>query len=72
MYSEKAKAPVRPDEEAKIRQSVRTAVEACRACDGGSDCVGALMNLFRYLPDSVRSIVEDEQTKALEHIVGGD
>ncbi len=66
------KAELRPGDEDRIREAVRIAIHSCRECDDGSNCVGALMELFRYLPPSVRNIVEDEQTRALEKLVGGD
>ena len=40
------------------RQAVRVAIASCRQCEEGGDCVGALMELFRYLPPEVKSIVE--------------
>jgi len=63
---------VRSSEEARIREAVRVAIASCRQCEEGGDCVGALMELFRYLPPEVKSIVDDEQARALEQIVGGD
>ena len=64
--------PVPAGEEERIRAAVRIAVNSCRQCGAGPDCVGALMDLFRYLPTEVRAIVEDEQARTLEKIVGGD
>ena len=72
MVTEPTKVQIRPEDEQRIRQAVRIAVEACRECAKGADCVGALIDLFRYLPTELRSIVEDEQARALERIVGGD
>jgi len=66
------KIELRPADEMKIRRAVRVAIRRCRECADGGDCVGTLMDLFRYLPPEVRSIVEDEQARALEQIVGGD
>lgn len=68
----KVEHDIRPYDELRIRESVRVAMQGCRQCDGGSECVGALMELFRYLPPEVRGIVEDEQARVLEGLVGGD
>ncbi len=72
MAEDRPKVELRSDDEERIRRAVRIAVAACRACGEGGDCVGALMELFRYFPPSVKQIVEDEQARALEQIVGGD
>ncbi len=69
---EQSRVQLRPGDEVRIREAVRIAINSCRDCGDGPDCVGALMDLFRYLPPEVKGIVEDEQAKALEHIVGGD
>lgn len=63
---------IRSDEEERIREAVRVAVRSCRECDGGSYCVGPLMDLFKYLPPDVRKLVEDEQARELGNMVGGD
>jgi hypothetical protein len=66
------KTEIRPIEEERIREAVRIAVRSCRECDAGTDCTGPLMDLFKYLPEDVRAIVEDEQARALGDMVGGD
>ncbi len=66
------KTELRTDEEERIREAVRIAVRSCRECDGGTDCVGPLMDLFKYLPPEVRKVVEDEQARELGNMVGGD
>jgi hypothetical protein len=63
---------IRPDEEKRIRQAVRMAVSSCRLCGDGSDCLGSMIDLFKYLPPEVKHIVEDEQAHALQMMVGGD
>ena len=63
---------LRSEEEERIREAVRIAVRSCRECDGGTDCVGPLMDLFKYLPPDVRRVVEDEQARELGNMVGGD
>jgi hypothetical protein len=63
---------LRPGDEERIREAVRIAVRSCRDCDGGTDCIGPLMDLFKYLPADVRKVVEDEQSKELGEMVGGD
>lgn len=65
------KGELRPAEEERIREAVRVAVRSCRECDGGTDCVGLLMDLFKYLPADVRKVVDDEQSRALGEMVGG-
>lgn len=69
---DKPRTEIKPAEEERIRAAVRVAIHSCRDCDDGDDCVGALMDLFRYLPPEVMRIVEDEQARTLEHLVGGD
>lgn len=70
--------PMQPDvssqpvDEARIRRAARVAVRSCRECECGPECMGALMDLVRYLPPEVKRIVEDEQARALEQMVGGD
>jgi hypothetical protein len=66
------KIDLRPMEKERIREAVRIAVRSCRECDGGTDCLGPLMDLFKYLPEEVRAVVEDEQSRALGDMVGGD
>ena len=66
------KTVLRSEEEERIREAVRVAVRSCRECDGGTDCVGPLMDLFKYLPLDVRKVVEDEQARELGNMVGGD
>lgn len=66
------KSELHSDEEQRIREAVRVAVRSCRECDGGTDCVGPLMDLFKYLPPEVRKVVEDEQARELGNLVGGD
>jgi hypothetical protein len=63
---------ISPDDEQRIRQAVRQAVSSCRLCGDGSDCIGNLVDLFRYFPPEVRQIVEDEQSQVLQGLVGGD
>ncbi len=72
MASEQARIELRPADEARIRRAVRLAIRNCRECGDGGDCVGALMDLFKYLPPEVKSIVEDEQAHALQQLIGGD
>ncbi len=72
MAEELARIDLRSGDEAKIRRAVRIAINNCRECGDGSECVGALMDLFRFLPPEVKHIVEDEQARALEQLVGGD
>lgn len=72
MPTEDKPLEIRPDEEARIRRAVRMAVSSCRLCVDGSDCLGAIIDLFRYFPPEVRKIVEDEQSHALQQMVGGD
>ena len=72
MTIEDQATPIRPDEEQRIRRAVRQAVSSCRLCGDGSECVGNLVDLFKYLTPEVRRIVEDEQTLALQNLVGGD
>lgn len=66
------KSELRASEKERIREAVRIAVRGCRECDGGTDCMGPLMDLFKYLPADVREVVEDEQSRALGEMVGGD
>jgi len=66
------KTELRPGEVDRIREAVRIAVRSCRECDGGTDCMGPLMDLFKYLPSDVRKVVEDEQARELGEMVGGD
>jgi hypothetical protein len=61
-----------PAEEQLIRNAVRQAVSSCRLCGDGSECIGNLVDLFRYFPPEVKQIVEDEQAQALQQLVGGD
>lgn len=72
MTTEGQTMQLRPDDELRIRRAVRQAVSSCRLCGDGSECIGYLVDLFRYFPPEVRQIVEDEQAQVLQGLIGGD